>query len=47
MLNLKTNKMETIKGKLSKMLMQNGMTETQANEVLVIAIPKMNDIVED
>jgi division protein CdvB (Snf7/Vps24/ESCRT-III family) len=39
--------METIKQKLSRMLMQNGMSGTQANEVIDLAIPKMNDVVED
>ncbi len=39
--------METIKQKLTRMLMQNGMSGTQANEVIDLAIPRMNDIVED
>jgi len=29
------------------MLTQNGMAESQANEVMKLAIPKMNNIVED
>jgi hypothetical protein len=39
--------MVTIKGKLIKMLEANGMFESQAKEVIELAIPKLNEVVKD
>jgi hypothetical protein len=39
--------MVTIKDKLISMLIANGMFESQAKEVMQIAIPQLNEIVED
>lgn len=39
--------METIKQKLTRILMEKGMSGTQANEVIDLAMPKMNNLVED
>lgn len=37
----------TTKEKLQSMLVNNGMFESQAKEVMEIAIPELNDLVED
>jgi hypothetical protein len=39
--------MATIKGKLIKMLTKNGMFESQAEEVMKLAIPQLNKVTED
>lgn len=38
---------ETVRQKLEKMLIANGMFESQAKEVIEIAIPSLNDLVDD
>jgi hypothetical protein len=37
----------TIKEKLQSMLVNNGMFESQAKEIMGIAIPELNNLVED
>jgi hypothetical protein len=37
----------TVKEKLISMLVANGMFENQAKEVIELAIPKLNELVED
>jgi hypothetical protein len=37
----------TVKEKLTNMLIERGMFLPQANEVMELAVPKLNDLVED
>jgi len=37
----------TVREKLESMLIENGMFETQAKEVMEIAIPELNELVEN
>lgn len=39
--------METVREKLEKMLVANGMFESQAKEVMEIAIPRLNNLADD
>jgi len=37
----------TVQEKLEQMLIDSGMFPTQAKEVMILAIPELNDLVED
>lgn len=37
----------TVREKLTNMLVKNGMYESQANEVMKLAEPKLNELVDD
>ncbi|MFT7614325.1 MAG: hypothetical protein ACI9J3_003307 [Parvicellaceae bacterium] len=39
--------MTTVRGKLEEMLIERGMFDTQAEAVMDLAIPKMDDVVEN